>query len=307
MARLTTTDKQIIEALLQMGGGYVLNFSDRTFGEFFLDDVGVDIFDPKFNYASGSKANRLRGFWQVADDSRVASSILRLIDYIDTQIIVGRLKRDEFPKALAERSRDVAVRLDPKLGGRKSADAVHQASERERLKESSAPTRNSLAQLRDELMGLQPLTPQKRGFAFEVFLNKLFHAFQLSSRNAFRLVGEQIDGSFQLKQDVYLVEAKWENHKTGQSDLLVFSGKVEGKAQWSRGLFVSYSGFTKEGLEAFARGRSTRIICMDGFDLYCILQHGLNLIEVINQKMRRAGETNDAFASVRELYPEKTF
>jgi hypothetical protein len=55
MATLNTNDKQLLEKLFQMGGGYVLNFSDRTFGEFFKDDIGIDIdiFDQKYNYASG--------------------------------------------------------------------------------------------------------------------------------------------------------------------------------------------------------------------------------------------------------------
>jgi len=61
MANLTTNEKQILEKLFQMNGGYVLNFSDRTMGEFFRDDVGMDIYSKKYNYASGSKANRLRG------------------------------------------------------------------------------------------------------------------------------------------------------------------------------------------------------------------------------------------------------
>jgi hypothetical protein len=146
-----------------------------------------------------------------------------------------------------------------------------------------------------------------RGFAFERFLNDLFDTFGLAPRGSFRLVGEQIDGSFQLGQDIYLVEAKWENHKAGQSDLLSFSGKVEGKAQWSRGILISYAGFTEDGLEAFARGKSTRIICMDGLDLHGVLSHGLKLSEVVNRKMRRAGETNQAFVSVRELFPSNAF
>jgi hypothetical protein len=33
MANLTTNDKQILEKLFQMSGGYVLNFTDRTMGE----------------------------------------------------------------------------------------------------------------------------------------------------------------------------------------------------------------------------------------------------------------------------------
>jgi len=95
--------------------------------------------------------------------------------------------------------------------------------------------------------------------------------------------------------------------QTGQTDLLAFSGKIEGKAQWSRGVFISYSGFTPEGLEAFGRGKSTRIVCMDGLDLHCVLTHRLSLAEVIASKVRRAGETNEAYVSIRELFPSKAF
>jgi hypothetical protein len=111
MAFLNTNEKQLLEKLLQMGSGYVLNFSDRSMGEFFRDDVGVDIFDPKYNYASGSKANRMRGFWQVADDVLVGKSINKLIDYIDNQILLGHLDKDNFPAELAQRARSIAARL----------------------------------------------------------------------------------------------------------------------------------------------------------------------------------------------------
>jgi len=57
MADLTTNEKQLLEKLFQMGGGYVLNFSDRTMEEFFRDDLGIDIYHDVYNYASGSKAN----------------------------------------------------------------------------------------------------------------------------------------------------------------------------------------------------------------------------------------------------------
>jgi len=39
MEALNTNEKQLLERLFQMGGGYVLNFSDRIFGEFFRDDI----------------------------------------------------------------------------------------------------------------------------------------------------------------------------------------------------------------------------------------------------------------------------
>jgi len=98
MADLNTMEKQILEKLFQMGSGYVLNFSDRTMGEFFKDDVGIDIYDPKYNYATGSKANRIRGFWSVADNKLVGKSILKLVEYIKNQIFLGDLNSADFTK-----------------------------------------------------------------------------------------------------------------------------------------------------------------------------------------------------------------
>ena len=97
MADLTTLEKQILEKLLQMSGGYVLNFSDRTMGEFFRDDIGIDIYNKKYKYASGSKANCMRGFWLKADEKIVGKSVLKLIEYIENQILIDNLKRADFP------------------------------------------------------------------------------------------------------------------------------------------------------------------------------------------------------------------
>lgn len=111
MSSLNTNDKQILEKLFQMGNGYVLNFSDRTFAEFFKDDLCIGIYDSKYNHASGSKANRMRGFWQAAADDLVGKSIESLISYIDTQILIGRLNRQDFPDELQQRGKAIAARL----------------------------------------------------------------------------------------------------------------------------------------------------------------------------------------------------
>ncbi len=111
MANLSTIDKQVLEKLFMMGSGFVLNFSDKTIREYFRDDLGVDIYDEKYNYASGSKANRIRGFWQVADDKQVGDSIAGLINYIEAQILIGRLSKDDFPNALMDRAKEITNRL----------------------------------------------------------------------------------------------------------------------------------------------------------------------------------------------------
>lgn len=162
----------------------------------------------------------------------------------------------------------------------------------------SAAKAQELATLLIEISNLEP---QVRGFRFEGFLNELFAGFGLSPRGAFRIVGEQIDGSFKLHGQTYLVEAKWQGPQVGFADLMTFSGKVAGKASWSRGLFVSNSGFTLEGLDAFSRGRQTNLICADGLDLYEILSRRVSLINMLDEKARRAAETNRAFVAVRDL------
>lgn len=64
MTDLTNAEKRKLERALGMGSGYVLDFSNRTFEEFIFDSVGIDIYDNKYDYESGSKANRMRALWE---------------------------------------------------------------------------------------------------------------------------------------------------------------------------------------------------------------------------------------------------
>lgn len=111
MANLNTNEKQVLEKLFQMGGGGVLNFTNRTISEFFVDDIGIDIYNDKYNYASGSKANRMRGFWQIADNQTTGKSIAKLIEYIENQILIGNLNKGDFSQDLINRGKEISGRL----------------------------------------------------------------------------------------------------------------------------------------------------------------------------------------------------
>ncbi|MBN1516196.1 restriction endonuclease [Candidatus Sumerlaeota bacterium] len=160
---------------------------------------------------------------------------------------------------------------------------------------------NELSELKSKLYSLNEISPQTRGFAFEKFLNKLFSMYNLAPRGSFRLTGEQIDGSFQLDRFTYLVEAKWQERQVGNSDLLAFKGKVAGKAIWSRGIYISYSGFTPDGLIAFSKAGSTNIIGITGQDIHFILEGELSFVEAIQLKTRYAAETGEFWISVFDL------
>lgn len=81
MSDLTSIEKIKLEKLLEMNSGYVLDFSNRTFQEFILENSNIDINDEKYNYHSGSKANRLRGFWKEESNSTVGKLIEIFLEY----------------------------------------------------------------------------------------------------------------------------------------------------------------------------------------------------------------------------------
>ena len=98
-----------------------------------------------------------------------------------------------------------------------------------------------------------------------------------------------------------MLEAKWQGSAVGAKELRDFHGKLDEKATWVRGLFVSTNGFTQEGLHAFGRGK--RLICMDGLDLNDLLEREIPLNQVLERKVRKAAETGSPFASFRDLFP----
>jgi hypothetical protein len=133
-----------------------------------------------------------------------------------------------------------------------------------------------------------------------------FHSFNCiklipAPKEAFLNRGEQIDGSFQFGHQTYLLEAKWQATPVGADALHTFHGKLEQKAAWARGLFISESSFTADGLEPF--GKAKRLICMDGLYLYEVLDRKLSLSNVLELKARRALDTGLPFARIRDLFP----
>ncbi|MDE0225896.1 MAG: restriction endonuclease [Gammaproteobacteria bacterium] len=271
-----------------MESGYVLDFSNGTFAEFFHDELDVDIDDPRWAAEGGSKAKRLRYYLRQVDRKTALATLNALWEYREASSITA-----DYP-ALDDSVRVAYSQIVEGLEGKPSkptmSDGVDQEQRVDRAASSALATR---------LVEVSTMDPQARGYAFEKFLKDAFDAHGMSARASFRRTGEQIDGSFVLGEQTYLLEARWRNAKVDAETLRAFNAKVEDKASWSRGLIISQSGFTSEGLHAFGRGKS--VVCMDGLDLYEVLSGRLDLAEVIRLKVRRVAETGVAFVPVREL------
>ena len=203
-------------------------------------------------------------------------------------------------QAYTEEERKILQNLCERDGFIVDGIQIYRQSPKKQIKKTSVPS-SVLEEFKQRLVEISKLEPHDRGFAFEKFLGGLFEVHGLAPRNSFRITGEQIDGSFEINSDVYLLEAKWQAKQTSQDDLLIFRGKVESKSTWTRGLFISDSGFTEDGLTAFSKGKATNIIGMTGQDLFFVLSGDLEFEKVISLKARRAAETGEFYVSVYDL------
>lgn len=142
---------------------------------------------------------------------------------------------------------------------------------------------------------------QKVGLDFEPFLNRLFALFNLEPRPSFRLKGEQIDGSFILDNEIYLVEAKWYKTAVSRRDLAAFRDTVASKSSVTRGAFISVEGVTLEAIEAITRGQSANFFIIDGYDITVVLEGVLTLPDLLRRKLRKLADEGKIFVSGREL------
>ena len=281
-------DIPIIDTVFGMESGYVLNFSNRIFANFFHEELGVDIYDDRWAAQGNSKANRLRCYLRRVDRPTALRTLEVLWEYREASGVTA-----DYPE-LEDSVRTSYFRIIQRLGGRPPEPEAPAAAQQERLIDPAATFA-----LAARLLEVSTMDPQARGYAFETFLKDVFDAYGMSARASFRLRGEQIDGSFVLGDQTYLLEARWRNTQVDVATLHAFNGKVEEKASWSRGLIISQSGFTADGLHAFGRGKS--VICMDGLDLHEVLYGRLHFADVIALKARCAAETGMAYIPVRDL------
>lgn len=105
MAKLSPAEKVRLERLLEMEGGYVLDFGNDSMARFFADSVGIDIEDRQ-RYGDVSKARRMRAFWSLETDAVVGKLLRDMIDYRSAR---GLGSDDD--AALVEQCQATAARL----------------------------------------------------------------------------------------------------------------------------------------------------------------------------------------------------
>lgn len=296
MAQLTTTDMALVDSIFGMYGGYVLDFSNDRFAAFFNRDLQIDIYNDRYAIHGGSKGKHFRAFLEIAPNVDVVRTLKALWEYREA----GMLDRGETEKVPHVRQR--LNGLLKKLGGSELSVDHNAAPSPQSTPEPNRPSDGVLIAIEQEFLAMISMdeAPQQRGYAFERFLKRWCEIWGLDANASFRTKGEQIDGSFQHDSNTYLIEAKWHSRPVDAAMLHGFQGKLLERPDWTRGLYVSYGGFSGDSFDAFT---ARRMIMMDGADIYYALNKRIDVGEVIRKKVRFHSERRQPFARVTELFP----
>jgi len=242
----------------------------------FLDSCGVPrSLQNKYPREAYNKYTMMRAILADLDQagnieliSAIASGFYKLKGPMDRDNLdEGKAKRllAEFREAIG----DDPIEAEIKKREKERAKASYEQSIADRRAQGKR-----LEDLYAEFVGLTSengITPQQRGFKLEQLFFQLLHISEFEHTRPYRTPGqEQIDGHFRHEKFDYLVETKWTQGPTKQPDLSIFDGKIRGKAQSTRGFFVSANGFDATAVQKYS-GDSPRIILMTGEDLALVL------------------------------------
>ncbi|WP_157805826.1 restriction endonuclease [Bacillus sp. mrc49] len=280
MSTLNYFEKSYFEDLFNMESGYVLDFTNRQFQEFVYEAIQIDIYK---THSGLSKAKILREIISIYDNNIVGKLLLQLLSYMRFKKMITSENEETFRKCA-----EIGNRLIGKSIKYQSTKPKENYNKNDRPLSKKIFDRERF--LKELIKLISYSNPQKRGFAFEKYLENLFLECGMDPRGSFKLEGEQIDGSFTLYNEVYLLEAKWTDKRIAKPDLVNFNDKVGSKSRFTRGLFISYAGYTKEALTTFDKGRNVNIVLMTIQELVICLERNIDIKEMIWWKVRTLGE-----------------
>lgn len=256
----------------------------------FLESCGV----PKSLYqqypkSTFNKYEVMRNVLGVLEERNEVETIRKMIS--NFYRLRNAVDRDNLDTARAKRLLQEFRELvgdDPIEAAIKERQREQKRAKFEQSVKSTEARRESLSDLNAQfqgMAGITELTPQQRGFKLETLFFDLLHLEEFEHTKPYRTPGrEQIDGHFKYEKFDYLVEVKWIHGLTKQEALSIFDGKIRGKAQSTRGLFLAAEGFDDNSVKKFS-GDAPRIVLMTGEDLALILDGSVPFFDVMKAKI----------------------
>lgn len=110
MAKIDFKIQNILEELLEMESGYVLDFSNNSFQRFVKGTINVDIYKDNGYQEYCSKANKLRQIIENESNDKVSTLIFALAEYCEDNKLRSK-KLTEYDKKKIKQLKEAAISL----------------------------------------------------------------------------------------------------------------------------------------------------------------------------------------------------
>lgn len=301
-------------------GAHIFDSLETALAEVFLYHSAFDSFVQRCGIPTprvtkirerAEKRNKLSGRFPKAPKRLVAQELLRDLgsgvpedDRMLAALITGICK-GSFPGANPAARAAINAPMEARAAERCEAEErrvefrrQQRAIEREQ-ESAGAATATERQRLRQSFLSLNEHPDhQQRGYAFERFLNEFFEFEALGPRGSFKIVGEQIDGSFSWATRTHLVEAKWVKEPVAGAEFGAFIYKIAGKTADTRGLYISINGYSPQAIQGLHTKGELRFVCIDGAHLLRAVEPGRNFKKIMEILWRHASETGEAYLPV---------
>ena len=206
-------------------------------------------------------------------------------DRLEAQGLVAKIRdvvnvKDSFTRMNQERTAEVRKRRETQ-----DAATMKLRQRRERM-----------AKIRQEFSGLFAIeNAQERGLRLERVLNEIFDVEGILVQEDFRRIPatgqgviEQIDGVIQLDGNIYLVEMKWLKGPVSVEKVSQHLVRVFGHSS-KRGIFISYSDFTKPAIETCREFLNQAVIVLCTVEeFFLLVEKEASLKEFLTTKIQHS-------------------
>lgn len=282
-------------------------------GTYTFADAAAENYVGEF-WPGGSKKRALTELLQRTYDARRDRFCPLVVSIVQRGMSYRRQKGSPLQRVEVEHLNTIVARLSfkiPELWDRKFLESLPAPQPEPSTSPPPTPPvsgpdpRPAMPALYDRFMALHSEPDRaKAGREFEPLLDDLFAAWDLAPSRSYRVTGEEIDNSFVLDGDTYLLEAKWIAGKTEAPALYAFRQKVASKSAYTRGLFVAVEGFTSGAVTGLGTGQEHRIILLDGAHLVRMLTGGValpDLLRLAARHLEQFGEPRLPHSRLEEL------
>lgn len=207
-------------------------------------------------------------------------------DQLKAKGLVAEIRRvvnvkDSFTRMKHEREAEIQKRQQEHL-------AKAKAKEKKKVEISSI--KNDLFRL----FGLPESESKKRGKSLEGILNRLFKAYNILIREAFKVVEEghgviaQIDGVIEINGYPYLVEMKWWNKPIGKAEVSPHLVNIFNRGH-AGGIFISASGYTDPAVVVCKEALSQKMVILCELEeIVFLLENDDDLENMLKEKINVA-------------------